>query len=93
MNDVTFDKNNREEIERALIDPDPENLIAKAVAARMVEFAEYIDAVAERNGHFPTELPLRRPETAFDDIVIRLTLQTLANEIGHTISIYWICDK
>jgi hypothetical protein len=85
-----FDKNDRGAIEAALRDPDPENPIARAVAAAISEFAVRLAQHAEHNQRLPDELLLYRPETAFDDVVIRLTLQTLADETGHIVRIHWL---
>jgi hypothetical protein len=88
--DYEFDKNDRKAIEEALADPSPLNPIAQAVAARIEAFIENLAEEAERSGRFPQQLLLRRPQTAFDDIVIRLTLQTLADELGQRLEIHWV---
>jgi hypothetical protein len=88
-----FDRDDREIILAALKDPDPENPIALALAERIADFTDNLAAQAGRNGKWPAELLLYKPETAFDDIVIRLTLQTIADELGHVITINWLPGK
>lgn len=90
MTEEAFDKNDRGAIEAALRCPDPDNPIAKAVATGISEFTARIAQHANRNQRVPDELLLYRPETAFDDIVIRLTLQVLADETGQTVRIHWL---
>lgn len=87
---MDFDRNDRIAIEAALQDSNPKNPIAVAVAERIRDFLSNLTEMAERNGHFPTELLLKRPETAFDEIVIRLTLETVADELGHIVTICWV---
>lgn len=87
---MTFDKNDRSAIEAALQDTDAGNPIADAVAEAIQGFIENLEQQAHRNKKWPTELLLYRPETAFDDIVIHLTLQAVADELGHVIDIHWI---
>ena len=79
---MSFDKNDRAAIEAALRDTDANNPIAVAVSERI--------AKAEENGKLPTEVMLVKPETAFDDIVIRLTLQEIADTTGSQVSIHWV---
>ncbi len=86
---MSFDPNDRAAIDAALRDPDPDNPIAVAVTQRMKELLRNIELLARRRGGMPTELFLHRPATAFDDIVIRLTFQTIADETGHTVKITW----
>ena len=86
----TFDRNDRQAIEDAVADPAPNNPLARAVAARIEQFTQSLAKQAEQNGRWPTQLLLYRPETAFDDIVIRLTLQTIADELGRRIEIHWV---
>jgi hypothetical protein len=87
---MDFDRNDRHAIEAALADPNPENRIAMAIADRIGEFVRNLERMATQNGKWPTELLLTKPETAFDDIVIQLTLQTIADELGHVIEVHWI---
>ena len=83
-------KNDRSAIDAALADPNTANPIAIAVADGIKGFMSRLTAQAERNGKFPTELILTRPASAFDDVVIRLTLEVIADETGKPIKIHWI---
>ena len=87
---MSFDKNDRAAIEAALQDANAENPIAIAVADRITAFTKNLFKMAERNGKLPTELLLKKPETEFDDIVIHLTLQAMAKQMNHKISIHWV---
>lgn len=84
---MTFDKNDREAIEAALADPD--NPIAIAVSERIAHFTANLEKIATEKGRFPTELLLTKPKTEFDDIVIRLTLQTISDQLDREITIVW----
>ena len=85
-------KNDRSAIEAAMDNPDPDDPIAKAIADGVTGFMGRLTAQAEKTGAFPTELLLNKPATEFDDIVIRLTLQTIADETGTGIKIVWTGD-
>lgn len=87
---MTFSKDDRQAIEQALADLDENNPIARAVAEEIAEFTDRIAQQVERTGRFPTQILLKKPATAFDDIVIRLTIETLAEEIGHVIEVHWV---
>lgn len=87
---MDFDRNDRQAIEAALADPDPTNPIAKAVAARIIEFTKNLEEHTHRIGKWPTELLLHHPETVFDEIVIRLTVQNIADELEQPIEIVWV---
>lgn len=87
---MSFDKNDRAAIEAALLDTDANNPIAVAVSERIAKFAANLFKQAEENGKLPTEVMLVKPETAFDDIVIRLTLQEISDTTGSQVSIHWV---
>lgn len=87
---MNFDKNDRQSIENALHGTDPKNPIAIAVAKRISEFSNNLFEQAGKNGKLPTEVMLIKPETEFDDIVIRLTLQEIANTTGQKVEIHWV---
>ena len=85
----SFDKNHRDSILAALKQP-RSNPIASAVAEGIRRFTINLAAMADKNGAWPTELLLKRPQTEFDSIVIQLTLQHVANELDHQIDILWV---
>jgi hypothetical protein len=85
-----FDKNDRGAILAALDDPNPENPIAKAMAARIATFMDNLETQARRLGQIPPELLLVKPSTVYDDIVIRLCLQEVAERFGQKIAIHWL---
>lgn len=85
-----FDKNDRAAIEAALADAEPGNPLAEAVARGIEEFSKRLADQAKRTGHVPGELLIYRPVTAFDDIVIRLTIQAIAEEMGREVRIHWL---
>lgn len=86
-------RNDQRAIDAALADTDAKNPIAVEIAAAIGAFADRIAAQAQQTGEFPTELLLLLPDTAFDETVIRLTLQTIADETGLRISIHWINEE
>ena len=86
-------KNDRAVIEAALDDPDPDNKIAKEIAEAIVGFGERISKHADRINKFPDELLLTKPKTVFDDFVIRMTLQEIADETGVGIKIFWVPNE
>tara|TARA_R100000664_G_scaffold34032_1_gene53563 strand:- start:9228 stop:9521 length:294 start_codon:yes stop_codon:yes gene_type:complete len=86
-------KNDQAAIDAALKDTDAKNPIAIEVANGIEGFMSRLSEQAERNGKWPTELLLHRPASAFDDTVIRLTLQALADEMGVGIDIHWVGEK
>ena len=86
-------KNDRAVIEAALDDPDPNNKIAKEIAEAIVGFGKRISKHAEGINKFPDELLLTKPQTVFDDFVIRMTLQEIADETGVGIKIFWVPNK
>ncbi len=90
MDTPPFDKNDRDAIELALQDPNPANPIAVAVADAIEQFAARIAQQADREGRFPKQLMLLKPATVFDEMVIRLTLQTMADQSGQPIDIVWV---
>lgn len=81
-------KNNREVILKA-INSTGDSKIARAVANGMMRFSRNLVEMIKRNGHLNAVM-LEKPLTAFDDIVIRLTLQVVAEELGHPIAVHWI---
>lgn len=83
-------KNNPKLIEAALADPNPGNEIARAVAVACAAFADRLKARASVTGGMPRDLMLYRPRTAFDRIVIRRTLQEIADNTGVGIRIHWV---
>ena len=86
----SFDKNDRGAILAALDDPNPEHPIAKALAERITEFMANLEKQAQRTGKLPTELLLVKPSTVYDDIVIRLCVQEVAETHGQKIIIHWL---
>ena len=86
----TFDKNDRGAILAALNDPNPENPTAKAIAERIMTFMDNLETQAQRLGQIPTELLLVKPSTVYDDIVIRLCIQEVAERYGQKITIHWL---
>ncbi|MAT70330.1 MAG: hypothetical protein CMJ58_12495 [Planctomycetaceae bacterium] len=85
-----FDRNNRAAIEAALRSSDPENPIARALAERIEEFSQNLAAAAAEQGGFPEQMLLLKPDTAFDEVVIRLTVEAIAEELGRPIEIQWL---
>lgn len=83
-------RNDQAAIDAALADPNPANPRAIAIAEAIAGFTQRLTEQAQRTAKMPKELLLHKPETAFDETVIRLTLQTLADETGHRITIHWI---
>lgn len=87
-----FDPDDRPTIEAALANPDPENAIARAVTARLKDLMGRYWHHAATLGRVPTELVLQRPRTALDDIACRLFLRTVADTLGHKLTIVWVDD-
>lgn len=88
-----FDRGDRAAIEDALADPDAENPVAKAIAERLKELTGCYWAHAETLGSAPQELLLVKPQTAFDEIVYRLHLQTIADATGKRVTVVWVQDE
>ena len=83
-------RNDQRAIDAALADTDPANPRAIEIAEAIAGFTGRLTDQAQRTGEMPKELLLHKPETAFDETVIRLTLQTLADELEDRITIHWI---
>tara|TARA_B100001123_G_C15178659_1_gene974435 strand:- start:992 stop:1270 length:279 start_codon:yes stop_codon:yes gene_type:complete len=86
-------RNDQAAIDAALADTDPANPRAIAIAEAIAGFTGRLTDQAQRTGKMPKELLLHKPATKFDDTVIRLTLQTLADELGHEIAVHWITQE
>ena len=83
-------KNNQAAIDAALQDT-KQNPIADEIALGITGFIERLKKQAETTGKFPPDsLLLYKPTNAFDETVIRLTLEELANVTGERISIHWL---
>ena len=87
--DDAVNLNDHAAIMRALDDP-MSNQLADAMAERIHSFAAALVEQAEQEGRFPRQLLLRRPATAFDHLVILLTLQSMSGEVGHPIDAHWV---
>lgn len=74
---------------RALEGPQS-NPVADAMAARVHSFASNLVQQAERDGCFPRQILLYQPASAFDDVAIHLTLQSISDEIGQPIEVHWV---
>ncbi len=83
-------KNDRDALEAALADTDPANPIAVAIADGIAGFTDRLAEQARRNGKLPTELLLIKPDTIFDEMVIKMTLQVVADETGQQVDIHWV---
>ncbi len=86
-------KNDRAALDSALADTDPTNPIAVAIADGIAGFTDRLAKQARRNGKLPTELLLIKPETIFDEMVIKMTLQVVADETGQQVDIHWVGDE
>ena len=64
--------------------------IAIALVEGIQQFTASLAAMARKDGRWPAELILNRPPTEFDNIVIRWTIQHVANELDHQIDILWV---
>ena len=87
---MSFDRNDRAAILAALADPDANNPVAVALAARLKELTGRYWLHAEKLGRVPTELMLVKPTTAFDDIAYRLHLNTVADAVGQKLTVVWV---
>ena len=85
----TPDKNHRASILAAL-QQRCSNPITIALVEGIQQFTASLAAMAHKDGRWPTELMLKRPPTEFDNIVIRWTIQHVANELDHQIEIQWV---
>lgn len=88
-----FDRDDRAAIEAALADPDTDDPVAKAIADRLKELTGRYWAHAETLGRMPTEILLVKPQTAFDEIVYRLHLKTIADTTGKKVTVVWVQDE
>ena len=87
---MRFDPDDRRSIERALADPEPDNPIVRALARGVHGFTSRIQQMVQLDGRWPSELLLYRPNTQFDDIMIRLTLRVIAHEFHQPIAVHWL---
>ena len=87
--DDPINLNDHAAIMRALEDP-KSNPVADALAARVHAFASNLVQQAEQDGRFPRQVLLYRPTSAFDDVAIHLTLQSISEEVGQSIEVHWV---
>ena len=69
-------------IEAALNDPDPNNPVVIAIAARLEALTAILKETTERQQALPHEITIGRPATALDAVVIELFCKTLADLPG-----------
>ena len=86
-------KNDKNLIMAALKDPDSNNPIAVEISKKIDQFSNNLIKQANKTGKIPNEILLHKPKNIFDEIVIKLTLQTIADELGQKITIHYINKK
>lgn len=82
MDNFDFDPNNRALIEAALEDPNPDNPVARAIAARLNALGNVLTQVTERQGSVPSEISVTKPATFLDEVVIAMFEEILAETPG-----------
>lgn len=88
-----FDPHDRARIEDA-VTSQKTGEIALAIDRAVDGFSSRLVEQFKDRGHIAREIVLMRPATAFDDVVIRLTLQIVADSIGDSgIKIVWLPNE
>lgn len=67
-----FDPNDRAAIIAALEDPDPDNPIAKEIAAKFDALTKVLEEACGKLGEMPETIRFAKPASALDEIVIAL---------------------
>lgn len=75
-----FDPNDRQLIEAALRDTDPNNPVAVQVAKRLDALRDVLSHVLAKQGALPQEITVSRPSTVLDEIVIDMFRRLLVGE-------------
>ena len=73
-----FDPNDRAQIEAALKDPDPDNPVSKAIAARLDALRDVLEQTTSQQKTLPAEITFAKPATGLDEIVIAMFKDALA---------------
>lgn len=80
----------RAAVEAALADPDPRNPVAVEVARLVGVYTDNFTRHCQRLGRVPTTLTVRRPDTAIEEVAMRLASQTIADALGVPLRIAWV---
>ena len=87
---MKFDKNDRNSIEDALLDPNEDNPISVAFEEQVTEFMQEVLALAKERGMIPKQLDIRTPKTVFDDLVVHAAVMEISDVSDIPIAIKWI---
>jgi hypothetical protein len=77
-----FDPNDRAAITAALASDDPQNPIARAVAARLDAMTKAFEEASAATGGLPDQIEISKPLTVLDEIVIDLFRLSLSGISG-----------